>query len=207
MHRFNGLRPLLAGLLVAGLLGLPIAPVSAEVSEAKPPSVISPAFAAVQKKRLDTLFDRLQAATSEVQGHVIVAEIWQVWTQSGNPNVDVLMRRAQVAVQGGDMAAAITLLDQVVAMAPDYAEGWNRRATFHYMAGRQADSIADIVRTLELEPRHFGALAGLGMIYAQRENWTAALKAFEKAAEVNPWLAERDRLLPELRKKAQGQAL
>ena len=171
------------------------------------PSVISPVFRKLQKKRLAKLFRELSAASDQRAANQVVGKIWATWMISGSMDVDFLLNQARLAVQSGGVKEAYGALDRVVELAPDFAEGWNRRATLHYMLGRYDESVADIQRTLALEPRHFGALSGLGMIYMAEKKWSAALKAFEKAAEVNPWLQNRKRIFRELKKKIEGQPL
>jgi tetratricopeptide (TPR) repeat protein len=96
------------------------------------------------------------------------------------------MRQGQAAMARQDHGSALRSLDQMVKIAPDFAEGWNARATVYYLLGRHADSLADIKRTLALEPRHFGALSGRGLVYSALEKWDLALGSFEAALSVNP---------------------
>jgi len=170
-------------------------------------SALDPQFEAVRQKRLEDLFAQLKTAPDQAKANAIVARIWETWNTSGNIDVDTLLNQARLAVREGGVSEAYLALNRVIEIAPNFSEGWNRRATLHYMTGRYEESVRDIQKTLSLEPRHFGALAGLGMIYMARKNWKAALKAFETAAEVNPWLQNRKVLLPQLRKRAAGQPL
>jgi tetratricopeptide (TPR) repeat protein len=112
--------------------------------------------------------------------------LWLLWTRSGDPAVDELMAQATEATQSGRHADAIKILDQVVKKKPEFAEGWNRRATVHYLAGELQKSIADCDQVLKRNPGHFGALSGLGQIYLQLDDEEAALKWFRRALEVNP---------------------
>ncbi len=112
--------------------------------------------------------------------------LWLLWTRSGDPAVDELMAQATEAMQSGRHADAIKILDQVVKRKPEFAEGWNRRATVHYLAGDLQKSIADCDHVLKRNPGHFGALSGLGQIYLQLDDEAAALKWFRRALEVNP---------------------
>ena len=112
--------------------------------------------------------------------------LWLLWTRSGDPAIDALMAQATEAMQSGQHAKAIKILDQVVRKKPEFAEGWNRRATVHYLAGDLQKSIADCDQVLKRNPGHFGALSGLGQIYLQLEDEEAALKWFRRALEVNP---------------------
>lgn len=170
-------------------------------------SAFDPGFQKVRAKKLEALFKRLKTAQSPQSANAITGLIWQTWMTSGNINIDFLLRQSRMAIREGSVQEAYGALDRVIKIAPNFAEGWNRRATLHYMQGRYRDSVADILKTLELEPRHFGALSGLGMIYMAEKRWGAALKAYEKALEVNPWLHNGKALLKELKRRADGQAL
>lgn len=136
--------------------------------------------------RLPGLFDQLLLATSPQAAAPIEQAIWQAWTQHSDPIVEQLMDKAALGMQIGDRGMAQRALDQVVALAPDYAEGWNRRATFNYMVGRYQDSLDDIEQVLSLEPRHFGALSGKGLVLVALERWEEAAVAFQAALDVDP---------------------
>ena len=112
--------------------------------------------------------------------------LWLLWTRSGDAEIDGLMARATEEMQASRYAQAIALLDQVVHKKPAFAEGWNRRATVHYLAGDLRKSIADCDEVLKRNPGHFGALSGMGQIYLQMEDEPNALKWFRRALEVNP---------------------
>lgn len=112
--------------------------------------------------------------------------LWLLWTRSGDAKIDALIARATDEMQSSRYAEAIALLDQVVQEKPDFAEGWNRRATVHYLAGELRKSIADCDEVLRRNPLHFGALSGLGQIHLQLQDEQTALKWFRRALEVNP---------------------
>lgn len=112
--------------------------------------------------------------------------LWLLWTRSGDAAIDALMAKATEAMQAGRYEEAIKLLDQIVTKKPDFAEGWNRRATVYYLAGELRKSIADCDQVLKRNPGHFGALSGLGQIYLQLQDEETALKWFRRALEVNP---------------------
>ena len=112
--------------------------------------------------------------------------LWLLWTRSGDAAIDALMARATEAMQSGQYGEAIKVLDQVVKKKPEFAEGWNRRATVHYLAGELRKSIADCDEVLKRNPGHFGALSGLGQIYLQLDDEQKALEWFRRALEVNP---------------------
>ena len=157
--------------------------------------------AAAKAGRLDELFGRLKAARDEEEGKAFVAKIWGLWLRSGQPDLDAPMDQAARLISAGLPALALPLLDGLVAQAPGWAEAWNKRATALYLMGEHDRSLADIERALALEPRHFGALAGLGLIRAGRGEHRGALAAYRRALAVNPFLEERRELIPELERK------
>ena len=154
----------------------------------------------------DKLFDSLKRSNSEDEAKQLAQQIWSLWYDSGNDDVDLMMRQARQSFTRGQHKAAIARIDQALRLEPRYAEAWNLRATIHFYAGNDEASVADIERTLALEPRHFGALAGLMMINMRAENWSAALKSLQAALKVHPLLNERS-LLPRLEEFAKGRAL
>ncbi len=157
--------------------------------------------AAAKARRLDELFGRLKASKDEQEGKAAVAEIWRLWLRSGQPDLDETMDQAARLIGAGLPALALPLLDGLIGRAPDWAEAWNKRATALYLMGEPDRSLADIERVLALEPRHFGALSGLGLIRMGRGEDRAALAAYRRALAVNPFLEERRELIPALERK------
>ena len=151
--------------------------------------LLGPAAANQKDPRLDGLFDRLKVTTSELEARALEAEIWRLWSEDDDPAATALLQRGMQSMADQDYGAALTAFDAVVRRRPDFAEGWNKRATLHFLTGDFAASIADIQRTLQLEPRHFGALSGLGEIDLLLGRKEAALKAFEAALRIDPFLA------------------
>ena len=115
--------------------------------------------------------------------------LWQVWSRSGDDEVDGLLALGieQMSAREGD--AAVETFSRVIARRPDFAEGWNKRATVHYLMGAYAKSLADCDEVLKRNPHHFGALSGYGMIYLQLDQPARALEYFERALAVNPNLS------------------
>ncbi len=147
----------------------------------------APAAAARQDDpRLDTLFERLLATSDFGEARRIEAAIWRIWIESGDAELDALMNRGIGTMQTRRFDAALDSFNQIVAADPDFAEGWNKRATLYFLMGEYEASIIDVERTLALEPRHFGALSGMGLIYTELDDEQAALAWFERALEVNP---------------------
>ncbi len=136
--------------------------------------------------RLSELFSQLQMAASPGKASQVEAEIWSIWSKAGNPEIDKVYEIGTHALALGDLATALKIFDAIVAKAPNFAEGWNKRATIYFMMDRYEDSLADIDRTLELEPHHFGALSGLGLVNIKLDRDEAALDAFERVLKVSP---------------------
>jgi tetratricopeptide (TPR) repeat protein len=156
---------------------------------------------------LDARFIELHAAKSDAEAGPVVIEIWALWMQSGREEVDQLVREAMRQMQRGAHPLALSMLDEAVKRAPDYAEGWNKRATLLYAMGEFDRSRADCDEALKREPRHFGALAGLGLIAIAQSDYKAALAAYRRALAANPYLKERDEIIPALVKKVEGEKL
>jgi tetratricopeptide (TPR) repeat protein len=151
--------------------------------------------------RLPTLFEKLKAVSDPTEAKVVEMTIWAIWSEAGDAATDSLMTIGRQAMQAGDLPGAVALFDAVVARKPDFAEGWNSRATALFFMGQLQASAADVEKTLALEPRHFGALAGLGQINLALEREDEALKAFEAALKVNPHLESVRAAAETLRKR------
>ncbi len=152
-------------------------------------------------RRLPALFDRLRATADEGEAALITHEIWAIWRQADNEAATLLMEEALGAMRVERYEQALAALNQVVALVPEYAEGWNARATLYYLMGEHEASAIDVRRTLALEPRHFGAWSGLGLIHMSLGNDQAALAAFERALEINPHLRGSRENLELIRKR------
>lgn len=140
-----------------------------------------------QTDKLDSLFEELKGADARAASR-IEREIWNEWSKSGSPAMDLLLQRGRDAMEAGDTAAAIEHFTALTDHAPDFAEGWNARATAYFQAGELGPSVNDIAKTLTLNPRHFGALSGLGMIFEQLEQPEKALEAYKAALAIHPQL-------------------
>lgn len=163
--------------------------------------LIAPAAAQSQvsdPEALDTLFARLHDASSEMQARSITDEIWKMWLEPADPVLGGLMSDVLEAQRSYNLELALEILDRVVAEWPEYAEGWNQRATIYYVLGRYQESLDDIEKVLEFEPRHFGALSGQSLIYRQLGDEALALQSIIEALKYHPFLVER-RLFPQLR--------
>ncbi len=187
-HSLARLTRLFLGLALAALLALSLAG-PARAGEAE------------DKAALETLFAQLQIAPDEAAARELSQAIWTLWTRPSDPDLALRMADVMEARMLRGAETTIELLDALIADYPDYAEGWNQRATMHYLMGDFEASIADCDRTLELEPRHFGALSGRALIYLQLGKRSLALRDIQAALALNPWLAERA-LFPELAEPA-----
>jgi len=167
----------------------------------------APAFAAQDDPRLDALFAQLKSAPSDEAASDAERQIWQIWAENKNPEVERLMRLGIAAMAEDDQQAALDSFDAVVKYDKNFAEGWNKRATVEFEMGNYQGSVADIERTLALEPRHFGALSGLGQIYLALDRKKLALKAFRAALAIDPHLAAVRREAEELEKELKGTPL
>jgi tetratricopeptide (TPR) repeat protein len=155
---------------------------------------------------LDKLFDDLKTSDA-AQAQRIEREILNEWSKSGSPAMDLLLKRGQDAMAAGDFSVAVEHFTALIDHAPDFAEGWNARATAYYMEGEFGPSIDDIAQTLTLNPRHFGALSGLGMIFQELDQPEKALEVFRAALAIHPHLGSVLEAVEALEKETGGQDL
>ena len=135
---------------------------------------------------LDRLFERLAAAKTPEEAKGIANLIQRRWARSGSDTADLLMTRAQSAMKDKQLELAIELLDRVISLEPNWAEGWNQRANALFLAGDPIRSMIDIGEALKREPRHYGAMMGLGTILRQQGDDKRAMVAYRRALEVYP---------------------
>ena len=150
-----------------------------------------------EAEALDQLFAQLRIAPDASAAQDITQKIWIVWTSPADPLLAARMREILQLRNNMDLPGALALLDELVVDYPDYAEGWNQRATIHYLMSNYDASLADIDKVLQFEPRHFGALVGRAVIYRSQGKQTLAVKDMAAALAVHPFLVERA-LFPEL---------
>ena len=147
---------------------------------------------------LDDLFEQLAVTTSDEEASNITREIWQRWTANDDPDVSQLMQIGIRALNYSTYRKALQSFDRVIEIAPEFAEGWNKRATLYYHIKEYRRSMDDIKKTLRLEPRHFGAWSGLGLVSIAQENYAGALAAFKKALSINPHISNIRRYVQKL---------
>src|SRR5882757_10039744 len=155
-------------------------------------------------KNLEFLFEALKAAPDADSAKLVEGRIWALWLASGSDTTDLLMSRVKSAMDNKDNALAIKLLDAVTRLKPDYVEGWNRRATLRFAEKDFGGALADIQQVLGREPRHFGALSGLGIIMQELGEDKLALEAFRRALAVNPNLQKIPDFVKTLAEKVEG---
>lgn len=201
------------GILLSAVLGA--APVYAQVRDPQigtpdapkklpePPAKL-PKVNADKTRGLDFLFGALKVAPDEASAKHVEGRIWALWSQTTSDTTALLMTRAKAALDAKQVDLSLQLLSAVVKLRPDYVEGWNRRATLYYLQNDYTRSLQDIEQVLIREPRHFGALAGLGMIMQELGDDKRALDAFRKALEVNPHLEKVPELVKTLTEKVEG---
>lgn len=156
--------------------------------------------------KLDDLFARLQKADTEQAGR-IESEIWIEWSKSGSPALDLLLQRGRDAMAAGDNVTAIDHFTAIIDQDPSFAEAWNARATAYFNAGDFGPAVADIGRALTLNPRHFGALSGLGMILEESGKTDRALEVYKAALALHPHLEGVQDAIKRLETEAEGQEL
>jgi len=157
--------------------------------------------------QLDAWFGELQDVETAQQAAELEKRIWDRWAQSGSPTVDVLFERAQAADAHGRSDLAVSFLEEACRLAPEFAAAWHLRASIAFKQGDTAAALLAIHETLEREPRHFGALSGLGLIYEGFGRSEAALAAYEAALAENPFFEPAKQGAQRLRGKASGQTI
>jgi len=201
-------------IVIAALLAAPVAASAQEDPRVIPPPRTQkklpeapsklPKVPADRTRGLDFLFGALKAAPDEASAKHVEARIWAMWLQTPSDTASLLMTRAKAALDSQNIDVALKLLDAVIKLRPDYIEAWNRRATIYYLKNDYAHSLQDIRQVLAREPRHFGALAGLGMIMQDLGEERRALEAFRKALAVNPYLEKVPEMVKQLSEKIEG---
>jgi tetratricopeptide (TPR) repeat protein len=199
--------PEVAFLSMALALAAPLGATSAAAQSrgAEAPAKQAPATPARDRNQdIDFLFGALKAAPDAASAKLVESRIMALWAASGSDTADLLMSRVKPAMEGQDLDLAIKLLDAIVDLQPTYAEAWNRRATIHFLKKDYGQALTDIRQVLAREPRHFGAIAGLGMIMQELGEEKRALEAFRRALDLNPHLQKIPDLVKGLTDKVDG---
>src|SRR5690242_918159 len=191
--------------LVLAVAAISVAPAAAESGKwVEPPTKLPPVPRADRTRNLDFLFGALKLAPDDVTAKAIEERIWAVWTLSRSDTANLLMTRVKTAIEAKDTDLAITLLDSIIRIKPDYVEAWNRRATIYYLKKDYGRSLSDIREVLKREPRHFGALAGLGLILQDVGDDKQALEVYRRVLELYPRMERIPDLVKTLQEKVEG---
>jgi tetratricopeptide (TPR) repeat protein len=166
-----------------------------------------PAPAVVRAQALDALFKRLAVATDADEAKGIAATIEHIWLRSESDTADVLMQRALAATTTKQFPLALSLLDKVIALEPDWSEPWNKRATVRYLSGDLDGAMTDIGEVLKREPRHFGALVGMGLMLQRVGLDKQALGVLRRALAIYPTQPEVVKLVEKLTLEVEGRDL
>lgn len=167
----------------------------------------APAKAEQGDSRLDSLFHDLLGTGDDVAAEAVQDRIWDIWLEHPREDVLLLMRDGVKNLNEDRYPEALAAFDEVVARDPNYAEGWDKRANAEYLLGNYDAAVRDIRRVLALEPRHFGALAGLGLVYLAIDEPSGALRAFNAALAINPHLDGVRLQATKIRQQMAGSAL
>lgn len=173
----------------------------------KPQPAAKPQATVEFPPELDGLFDKLKRTRDPKLAERISTRIWEKWQTSDSKSVDLLTYWARAASSQRKYSKALDLLDQVIVLRPDYAEGYNQRATLHYLMENYGKSIRDIERTLALEPRHYGALAGLAAILEKLNRKQQALETWYRALEVYPAMQTAQKSVVRLEEELAGKGI
>jgi tetratricopeptide (TPR) repeat protein len=169
-----------------------------------PPDKLPRAQRGDRSQNLDFLFEALKAAPDSTSAKAVEERIWAVWIVAGGDTANLLMTRVKTAVEAKNLDLALQLLNAMVQIKPDYVEAWNRRATIYFMRKDYSRSLADIQQILAREPRHFGALSGLGLILQELGENKRALDIYRRALAIHPHLPRVPDLIKSLAEKVDG---
>ncbi len=170
------------------------------------PLIFAAGTAFGQTTKLDGLFDKLKTADEQAAAR-IEQEIWIEWSKSGSAAMDVLLERGRAAMAAGEIELAVEHFTALIDHAPDFAEGWNARATAYYQLGQIGPSMADIAKTLQLNPRHFGALSGFAAILEELDRKEQALEVWKAVQAIHPHAAGVPEAIDRLNADLEGSSL
>lgn len=200
--------------LVAALLWMPVS--AADMTRAQALVAVEQADAALRLAGVERLAeigtmadaDRLLQPLGDADRRVreaAEAAIWQIWSRSGDPAIDTLFARGMLQMQASALDDALATFDDIVRRKPDFAEGWNKRATVYFLLGQHEQSLQDCGEVLKRNRHHFGALSGAGQIQLQLGRWRPALDSFRRALEINPNLEWPAQMIPLLEQRLQDE--
>jgi tetratricopeptide (TPR) repeat protein len=199
---------LTASIVAAWVLPAPAESIDPEpLKPVEPPSSLPRAQRGDKTQNLDRLFAALKVAPDEESAKYIENRIWAIWLASSSDTANLLMGRVKTATDSKDFDLAIRLLNAIIDIRPDFTEAWNRRATVYYTKKDFGRALADIHEVLAREPRHFGALSGLGIILQELGDEKRALDAFRRALTIHPHLERVPELVKKLSEKIDGREI
>lgn len=169
--------------------------------------VVSQVRADQNNPELNGLFNQLHETVDMVVAMGLTREIWDNWYQHDDPDVEALMEKGQTSIRSAKYNDALGYFSEIIQLDPNFAEGWNRRATVYFLMGEYELSTSDVAETLEREPRHFGALSGQGMIYIQLRDVANALEYMERAIEENPHMPRVKNSIENLKKISEDEII
>lgn len=171
----------------------------------EPPSASAPStLPADRAQNIDFLFEALKVAPDEKTAKGISDRIWELWLASGGDTTNLLMSRVRIAIEKKELDLAIQLLDSVIEFKPEYVEGWDQRATVYYLKKDFGRALIDLAQVLAREPRHFGAMFGLGIILQEFGDDKRALEIYRRALAIDPHMQRVPDLVKTLSEKLDG---
>jgi tetratricopeptide (TPR) repeat protein len=182
----------------------PSKPDAGERQMVEPPKELPRPQRGDRTRNLDFLFEALKIAPDETSAKHIEERIWALWIGSQSDTANLLMTRVKTAVEAEDTELALRLLDSIIEIKPDYVEAWNRRATIYFQKKDYGRALADLRQVLAREPRHFGAMAGLGLILQEIGDEKRALEVYRRALEIHPRMQKIPDIVKTLTDKVQG---
>lgn len=156
---------------------------------------------------LGSLYDQLQKAESEESAELVVSAIEKLWSRSGSETADILMERAGLAIKARNYNLATRILTALTEVEPGYAAGWNQLATVYFLEDRFFEAMQQLRYVLAIDPRHFKAIEGLGIILRETGNKKAALAVTRRALAIHPHMKTAKQAEEELAREVEGQGI
>ena len=169
---------------------------------------LSDGRSSINDEELGLLFSQLLEIQSSSEADEITLKIWEIWTNDAETEFGQSTMLEGVSLMNrNSLVAAEELFSELIRVSPDYIEAWNKRATVRYMMGQLENSLNDVYVVLSKEPKHFGAMSGLGLIMIQRENFEGALSAYKKLIAIHPFSKDALSLVPILEQRVLGKSI
>jgi len=169
---------------------------------------LSDGRSSINDEELGLLFNQLLEIQSSSEADKITLKIWEIWTNDAETEFGQSTMIEGVSLMNrNSLVAAEKLFSELILSSPDYIEAWNKRATVRYMMGQLENSLNDVYVVLSKEPKHFGAMSGLGLIMIQREDFEGALSAYKKLIAIHPFSKDALSLVPILEQRVLGKSI